>query len=278
MTRSRSKLRAEEQVPFSQLRLHFIDTVQERYEMARPLILGQSTTAIERAQETDTHPQTIRRYVRRFSQEGMRGLFDERAVRSHGRTISDGVRHEVLRLKALHPPLRNNEIAAIIYATLQCSIDHKTVQRILKAYPPAVQERLPFSRFHDYQNPYEARVEVIKLYYRGWNVQSISGFLGVSRKHIYTLLERFEHEMFAGLETRSSRPHTPQRKLYLPLLKKIADLQQEYPYIGRYRLWSLLKRAGVQDISQSTVSRAMAFNRFVYARPADRFLRCSTKQ
>jgi transposase len=259
--------------PFFQLRLHFTDDAQTRYEIVRPLLIGHATSATERAHETQTHPQTVRRYVRRFEREGMRGLFDHRLfnedqVRAHGRTISDAVRHEVIRLKTLYPPLHQREIASIVFATLGTSIDHKAVARILKAQPPALQKRMPFTKFHDYKNPYEARVEVINLYYQGWNIQSISGFLGVSRRHVYRLLERFESEMFAGLQARPSGTKTPQRKLYLPLLKKIADMQREYPLIGRFRLWDQLRRDGVEraeDISQSTVRRAMAFNRMVCA-------------
>jgi transposase len=254
--------------PFPQLQLHFIDEVQERYEVARPLLLGRATTAVEIAQETNLHPQTVRRYVRRFERSGMRGLFDEREVLSKGRTLPDVVREEVRRLKTLHPPLHYREIATIIYARLGCHIDHKAVQRILQTYPPVLQARLPFtasSRYHDYKDPYQARVEVIKLYYSGWNVQSISGYLGVSRKHIYALLKKFEEETFAGLILQRRGPHQPHRKLYLPVLKKIADLQREYPLLGRYHIWDMLKREGIANLGESTVGAAMAFNRLVYA-------------
>ena len=67
--------------------MHFVDGVQERYEIARPLLLRQPVTVAERAQETSTHVQTVRRYVRRFEREGMRGLFDEREVLSRGRSV-----------------------------------------------------------------------------------------------------------------------------------------------------------------------------------------------
>ena len=177
---------------FPQQRLHFIDDVQERYEIARPLLLRQLVTAVERAQETSTHVQTVRRYVRRFERAGMRGLFDEREVLSRGRSVPDTVREEVLRLKALYPPLHNRELANIIYARSGCRIDHKTVAAIVRAHPPAIQHRLPLLSLHDAKEALPVRAEAIKLYYQGWNIQSISGFLGISRKHIYTLLHRFE--------------------------------------------------------------------------------------
>lgn len=250
---------------FPQLQLVFSDPVQERYEVARPLLLGEPITAKERAQQTQKHPQTVRRYVRRFENHGMGGLFDDDTnIVPHCGSVSEAVRSEVLRLKVLYPPLHLREIANIIYATLGARVDHKTVGRILERHPLAHQQRLPLPKFHDYKEPYQARVEVVKLYYRGWNIQSISGFLGVSRKHIYALLDRFEQEQFAGLATRPMGPRHHHRKLYLPLLKKVADLQKEHPLIGRFRLWDWLLPDDKANVSERTVGKAMAFNRFVY--------------
>ena len=199
----------------------------------------------------------------------MRGLFDEREVLSRGRSVPDTVRHEVLRLKTLYPPLHHRELANIIYALCGCridhKIDHKTVAAIVRAHPPAIQHRLPLAGLRDTKEPLPVRAEAIRLYYRGWNIQSISGFLGISRQHIYTLLHRFEQEQFAGLVSRSSAAHYPRRKLNLPVLKKILDLQREYPYIGRFDMWALLKQHGITDLGQTTVGRALAFHRFAYA-------------
>ncbi len=143
----------EVSVPFSQLRLLFTDDVQERYEIARPLILGQEHSPAARARETNKHPQTVRRYVRRFEHAGMRGLFDEREVIARSGTLPEAVRQEIIRLKTLHAPLHFREIANIIYATLGTRIDYKTVQHILHKHPIAAQKRLPFTKFHDYKEP-----------------------------------------------------------------------------------------------------------------------------
>jgi transposase InsO family protein len=258
-----SLLARTEQYP--QLELVFSDAVQERYEVARPLLLGQPITAKERVAQTHKHPQTVRRYVRRFEGQGMLGLFDEEPemVPRCG-NVSEAVRLEVLRLKTLYGPLNLREIANIVYGTLGARIDHKTVGRILERHLIAHQPRLPLPKFRDYKEPYEARVEVVKLYYRGWNIQSISGFLGVSRQHIYTLLERFEEEHFAGLVTRPLGPRHHHRKMYLPLLKKVSDLQREHPLIGRFRLWDWLLPDDKAQVSERTVGRAMAFNRFMH--------------
>ncbi len=261
---AKRKAATTEETPFPQLRLAFTDPVQERYEVARPLLLKLPTTATVRAQETQTNVQTLRRYVRRFEREGMRGLFDERTLVVRGYSVPDAVRLEAIRLKILYPPLHDREIANILFSRLGCRIDHKTVARLLKQSGVLDQGRLPFpnTRFHDHNDPRTARLEVIKLYYQGWNIQSISGFVGVSRKHIYSLLERFEHEQFAMALPRSRRNHHHHRKLYLPVMKRIAELQQEYPLIGRFRLWGLLKKEGF-ELGESTVGAAMALNRLL---------------
>jgi hypothetical protein len=46
---------------FDQLQLHFVDHVQWRYELIRPVVLIGSRTAAQRAEETHTHPDTVRK-------------------------------------------------------------------------------------------------------------------------------------------------------------------------------------------------------------------------
>ena len=62
---------------FAQLELRFVDQLQWRYELIRPLVLFEGGTAAQRAQETQTHPQTVRKLTRRFQQQGMLGLFPD---------------------------------------------------------------------------------------------------------------------------------------------------------------------------------------------------------
>ena len=45
---------------FAQLQLHFVDHVQRRYEVMRPLVLLGDRTAAQRAEETQMHPETVR--------------------------------------------------------------------------------------------------------------------------------------------------------------------------------------------------------------------------
>jgi hypothetical protein len=59
---------------FAQLQLRLVDQTQWRYEVIRPLVLFTDRTAAQRAQETATHPETVRTLHRRFRQQGMLGL------------------------------------------------------------------------------------------------------------------------------------------------------------------------------------------------------------
>ena len=59
---------------FDQLQDLFRDPIQRRYEIIRPLILFHDRTAIQRAKETHTHPETVGTLKRRFAQQGMLGL------------------------------------------------------------------------------------------------------------------------------------------------------------------------------------------------------------
>jgi hypothetical protein len=56
---------------FAHLQLRFTDQTQRRYEVIRPLLLFEDRTATQRAQETETHPDTVRTFLRRFRQQGM---------------------------------------------------------------------------------------------------------------------------------------------------------------------------------------------------------------
>ena len=79
--------------------------------------------------------------------------------------------------------------------------------------------------------------------YEGWNKKSIADCLKLSRTHVYTILEAFERDGFAGLEDQRTRPpQHPDNQLTLPLLKEILDIQHEYPRAGRFRVHGLLEQ------------------------------------
>ena len=115
--------------------------------------------------------------------------------------------------------------------------------------------------YHSQGDRYQARVQVIKLYYQGWTKRSISRVFHVSRPTIDRWIHRFEAEHFAGLVDKSFTPKAPARKVWLPLMLEVYHLQKRHPDAGEFRIWSLL---GNTEISVRTVGRIMALNRQVY--------------
>jgi phosphopantetheinyl transferase len=90
---------------FDQLPLRFVDHVQWRYELIRPVILLENRTAAQRAEETHTHPETVRHLARRFRQQGTLGLCPEHteiSTPSRGKPVPDAVVEELARLKVLY--------------------------------------------------------------------------------------------------------------------------------------------------------------------------------
>src|SRR6187455_2934915 len=69
---------------WAQLRLLLTDSVQETYELLRPILLfGQP--AAERVRETGTPARTLQRKAARFDAAGMRSLFDSPAPAAEDR-------------------------------------------------------------------------------------------------------------------------------------------------------------------------------------------------
>jgi transposase InsO family protein len=249
---------------FAQLELHFVDQVQWRYEVIRPLVLFDDRPAAQRAVETHTHPETVRKLTRRFRQQGTLGLFPEHTAiirPSRGQQVPPEVVEELARLKALYEGFQFRELARIIHYKCHYHIDDKTVKKLWQQSPEPVQGELPLGTYHSHPQRYQARLQVIRLYYQGWSKLSISRFLQVSRPTVDLWIRRFEAEHFAGLEDKSRTPHTTPRKVWFPLMVEVYHLQKRHPDAGRFRIWSLLDR---DDISVRTVGRLMALNKRVY--------------
>ena len=249
---------------FAQLQLGFVDQMQWRYEVIRPLVLFADRTARQRAQETETHPDTVRTLQRRFRQQGMRGLLPADVEVIHRRRASpvpEAVRQEIDRLKALYNGFHYRELARILLVKTGHPIDDKTVKTLWQQSPVACQGRLGLWDYHGHPDRYQARLEVVKLYYHGWEKLSISRFLRVSRPTVDAWIRRFETEHFAGLVDKSRAPQAPVRKIWLPLMVQVYHLQKAHPDAGEFRIWSLLARS---DVSVRTIGRVMALNRLVY--------------
>jgi hypothetical protein len=257
-------MRMDAMPDFDQLQLRFIDHVQWRYELIRPVVLIQNRTATQRAEETQTHPETVRHLSRRFRQQGTLGLFPEHTEiisPSRGKPVPEAVAEELARLKALYNGFGYRELARIIWHKLNYRIDDKTVKRLWQQSPIPAQAELPFGPYHHHPDRAAARLEVVKLYYQGWSKLSISRFLKVSRPTVDLWIRRFEADHMDGLEDKSRAPKTTPRKTWFPLMMAIYHLQKRHPDAGRFRLWSLLAN---DTIAVRTVGRVMALNKQVY--------------
>ena len=200
---------------FAQLPL--LDQTQWRYEVIRPLVLFADRTATQRAQETATHPETVRMLHRRFRQQGMLGLLPgdvEVVRRGRAPTVPDDVRAEIDRLTALYRGFHYRELALIVFGKCAYPIDDKTVKFLWHQSPVPTQQQLELWTYHTYPDRYQARLQVIKLYYQGWDKLSISRFLQVSRPTVDTWIARFEAEHFAGLMDKKRGPKAPPRKVW----------------------------------------------------------------
>jgi transposase len=249
---------------FAQLQRHVVDHTQWRYEVIRPLVLLADRTATQRAQETHTHPETVRALTRRFRQQGMLGLLPalvEVIPRGRAHRVPPAVRQELLRLKALYAGFHARELARILFCTCGYRIDHKTVKQLWRESPVPTPQQLALWDYHRHPDRYQARLQVINLYYHGWDKISIHRFLHVSRATIDAWIARFEAEHFAGLLDKKRGPKEPPRKMWLPRMVQVYHLQKAHPDAGEFRLWSLLAQP---DISVRTVGRIMALNRLVY--------------
>jgi hypothetical protein len=116
---------------FAQLQLRFVDQIQWRYELIRPLVLFEGGTAAQRAQETHTHPQTVRKLTRRFAQQGLLGLLpDKLAVipPRRARQVPEAFVEEIARLKTLYAGLHYREVARIVWSKVGYRVGDKTVK------------------------------------------------------------------------------------------------------------------------------------------------------
>ena len=130
---------------FAQLQLGFVDQTQWRYEVIRPLVLFADRTAQQRAQETHTHPDTVRTLRRRFRQQGMLGLLPadvEVVPRKRTSPVPEAVRQEIDRLKTLYDGFHYRELARILSCTFGTPFDDRTVKKLWQQSAASCQEHL----------------------------------------------------------------------------------------------------------------------------------------
>jgi hypothetical protein len=151
---------------FAQWQLHFVDQIQWRYELIRPLGLLAEGTATQRAPDTHTHPDPVRTFTRRFHQQGRLGLLPGSiAVVPRGRAphVPEVVRQELARLKGLYTDCHSRELARILFAPWPYRIDHKTVTQLWQQIPVATSPQLELWDYHTHPDRAQARWQAIQL-------------------------------------------------------------------------------------------------------------------
>jgi transposase InsO family protein len=255
---------------FAQLSLRFTDYIQFDYELIRPVVLFAEPVA-ERSRQTELDRTTIGEKARRFVMDGMLGLVDKRktAAGRKGHVYPDNIANYILYLKHLYPPIHYREIVRILERKFGYHTNHHTVKHFLEKHPIAVQLPLKLTKFHEFDDAFQARWMIVRLFYEGWEQQSIAGLMDLSRQHVARLIEAFERDGFAGLEDKRTRPADhPDNQLTFPFLDEVLVVQQEYPRLGRFRVHGVLEQKRGEDTpSERTVGRAMAANRFFRGAP-----------
>jgi hypothetical protein len=237
--------------------------MQWRDEVIRPLGLFADRTPTPRAQETATHPDTVRTLRHRFQRQGMLGLMPatlEVTPRGRATRVPEAVRQEVDRLKALDVGFHARELARILCFTFGYPIHHNTVKQLWqhRAVPTSPPPTQGASRAHT--DRADARLQIVRLYDQGWEKVSLSRFMQISRPTVDRWMARCETEHFAGLIDRTRGPPWP-RKVWFPVMVAVSHLQKRHPEAGEFRIWSLRARP---DLSVRTVGRIMALNKRVY--------------
>ena len=171
---------------YCQLKEKFIDYVQEKYESIRPLVLFEDISINERAKQTGSSRNTIKKRVRQFKQHGMRGLFDSREFPKKIRNwnIPQDVLDEIFELLSIYPDFKYIEICHIIDHKLGYKLTPYQVKTIIEENPHPIQHKIPIIP----TDPYQLKVELVKRYYSGWKVTTFSNFYKLSRRHVRRII------------------------------------------------------------------------------------------
>jgi transposase InsO family protein len=255
---------------FAQYKLHFVDDIQHDYEVIRPIVLFAETIA-ERSRQTGIERTVVGAKARRFATAGMLGLVDQRLgnLGRKGHVYPEAIAAHILYVKQLYPPMHDREIVRIVQRKFGYQTNHHTVKHFLERAANPLQLELNLLAFAEFADAYQARWTVVRMWYEGWNKQSIAGCLKMARSHVYAIIAAFERDGFEGLEDQRTRPAShPDNQLTLPFLQAVLDLQQEDPRAGRFRIHGLLEQEQGADLpSEATIGRAMAINRRVHGAP-----------
>jgi len=243
-----------------QLRLRW--PAQYDYEVIRPVVLFGLPVAA-RADQTGVSQRTIARQADRFEAEGLAALLHNEPPQQR---LSDEMRQALRDLKAEYASFGLRELATICEVRFDRRVSHHTVASVLAQAPLPTPATRRFAPYHQLPTAQERRLAVVRLHIEGWSVTSIANYLETSRPTVYTVLQRWATEDFAGLP---DKPHTRKRRTRKVDLQALATARQlqENPLMGEFRLHTKLKREFGIELSPRTCGRILAHNRAVYGLP-----------
>jgi transposase len=206
-------------------------------------------TIAERSRQTGLERTTTGDKARRFLQDGMLGLVDQRAGHAgrKGHRYPEAVAAYLLYVKHLYPPIHDRELVRIVQRKFGYKTNHHTVKHFLARHASPVQLEMPLLAFAEFADAYHARWTVVRMWAEGWNKKSIADCLKMARSHVYAIIDAFARDGFAGLEEhRTQPPPHPDTQLTLPFLKEVLDLQQACAW-GSRTMAERPRRAGRGD-------------------------------
>ena len=171
---------------FTQYQLHFVDDSQHEYEVIRPIVLCAETVA-ERSRQTGLERTVVGAKARRFATAGMLGLVDQRLgnLGRQDQVYPEAIAAPILYVKQLYPPIHDREIVRIVQRKFGYKTNHHTIKHFLERFALPVQLELNLLTFAEFADAYQARWTVVRMWYEGWNKQSIAGCLQMARSHVY---------------------------------------------------------------------------------------------
>jgi hypothetical protein len=192
---------------FAQYKRQCVDDMQHDDAVMRPMVLCAETRA-ERRRQTGIERTSVGDTARRFVMEGMLGLVDHRVGQAgrKGHVSPEAVAASMLYGKPLSPPLHDREVVRILQRTFGSHTTHHTGHRLFARHALPGQLELQMPVCAAFAEADQARWTVVRMWYAGWNKQSIAGCLTLSRTHVYTMLDACERDGFAGLEEPRTRP------------------------------------------------------------------------
>jgi len=236
---------------------------QLAYELIRPVVLFGYTPA-ERAQQTGAAERTLPRKAHRFDTHGMASLFADFRGPKHDdrRMLPPPLRQLIVDRKTEYPDFTPHELATLCYVASGRRPSAHTVKRVLATGPKPTSMSRRYPRYHQFADPAEGRLAIIRLHAEGWTVSSIAAYLETTRRTVYLTLRRWVEEGVAGLDDKAPIPKQPKRRVTLQVINEVRTLQQN-PLLGKFRIHAALLEQGIK-LSPATCGRILALNRALY--------------